>query len=305
MKFTKKDDLIIIGAGKISYSLAPAMIDAGYKIKSIISSKKKKAEELAFKLNIKEFSDNLESLNIKKGIFILAVSDNQIRITAERLSALKIDFPKSLIIHLSGSHDISLLKSVGLKKAHTASFHIMQSFPSRRRRNIKNSFSSIETLSREASEFLFNLSKDLKLNPFQLDSRNKVIYHLAAIFASNFLNAVLFQSQQLFDILGYKEYSFNDIFSPLYSSTIKNIKQTNPSKALSGPIERGDLVTIKKHIREIKRMSCKKPDILSTYLLLSLSLLDASAVKSGKLNSHAEIKELLVKELNKFKQSNN
>jgi Uncharacterized conserved protein len=305
MKFTKKDDLIIIGAGKISYSLAPAMIDAGYKIKSIISSKKKRAEELAFKLNIKEFSDNLESLNIKRGIFILAVPDNQIKITAERLSALKIDFPKSLIIHLSGSHDVSLLKSVALKKAHTASFHIMQSFPSRRRRNIKNSFSSIETLSREASEFLFKLSKDLKLNSFQLDSRNKVIYHLASIFASNFINAVLFQSQQLFDILGYKEYSFNDIFAPLYSSTIKNIKQTNPSKALSGPIERGDLVTIKKHIREIKRMSGKKPDILSTYLLLSLSLLDASAVKSGKLNSHAEIKELLLKELNKFKQSNN
>jgi Trk K+ transport system NAD-binding subunit len=41
MKFTKKDNLIIIGAGKISYSLAPAMIDAGYKIKSIISSQKK------------------------------------------------------------------------------------------------------------------------------------------------------------------------------------------------------------------------------------------------------------------------
>jgi predicted short-subunit dehydrogenase-like oxidoreductase (DUF2520 family) len=301
MKFTKKDNLIIIGAGKISYSLAPALADAGYKIKSIISSKKKRAAELAGKLYIKDFSDNPECLKIKRGIFILAVPDNQIRITADKISTLKIDFSNSLIIHLSGSHDVSLLKSVALKKAHTASFHIMQSFPSRRRRNIKNSFSSIETSSPEASEYLFKLSKDLRLNPFQLDSSNKVLYHLAAIFASNFINAVLFQSKQLFEILGYKEYSFNDIFAPLYSSTIKNIKQTDPSKALSGPIERGDLVTIKKHIRELKRISDQKPEILSSYLLLSLSLLDASSVKSGKLNSNTEIKKLLVNELSKFK----
>jgi len=49
-------------------------------------------------------------------------------------------------------------------------------------------------------------------------------------------------------------------------------------------------------------MSGKKSDILSSYLLLSLSLLDASAVKSGKLNSNMETKELLVNELSKLKQ---
>jgi predicted short-subunit dehydrogenase-like oxidoreductase (DUF2520 family) len=302
MKFTKKDSLIIIGAGKISYSLAPAMIDAGYKIKSIISSKIKRAEELAGKLHVKDFSDNPESLKIKRGIFILAVPDNQIRITAEKISALKVDFRNSLIIHLSGSHDISLLNSVALKKAHTASFHILQTFPSRRRRNIKNSFSAIETFSSEASDYLFKLSKDLKLNPFLIDSGNKVIYHLAAVFASNFINAVLFQSQQLFEILGLKKYSFNDIFAPLYSSTIKNIKITSPAGALSGPIERGDLETIKKHIREIKRISGVKPDILSSYVSLSLSLIDASAVKSGKLfGRHMEIKNFLMNEWNKIK----
>src|ERR1035438_2151310 len=302
MKFTKKDNLIIIGAGKISNSLSPALIDAGYKIKSIISSKIKKAEELAVKLHIKDYSDTLESLKIKKGIFILAVPDNQIRITAEKISKLKMDFPNSLIIHLSGSNDISLLNRVALKKAHTASFHVMQTFPSRRRRDIKKSFSAIETKSKEASDYLVNLSKDLKLNPFLIDSRSKVIYHLAAVFASNFINAVLFQGQQLFEILGLNGYSFNDIFAPLYSSTIKNIKKTSPAAALSGPIERGDLDTIKKHIREIKRISSVKPNILSSYISLSLLLIDASSVKSGKLfDRHMEIKDFLANECSKFK----
>ena len=301
MKFTKIDNLIILGAGKISYSLAPALIDAGYKINSIISSKKIRAEELAHKLRVKNFSDNPESLKIKKGIFILAVPDNQIRLTAEIISKLKIDFHNSLIIHLSGSHDILLLNSTRLKKAHTASFHIMQTFPSRRRRNIKNSFAAIETFSNEASDYLFKLSLDLKLNPFLINSGNKAIYHLAAVFASNFINAVLFQSQQLFELLGLRGFSFNDIFAPLYSSTLKNIKITSPARALSGPIERGDLETIKKHISEIKRISGVKPDILSLYISLSLSLIDVTAIKSGKLNTrHIEIKNFLKKELSKI-----
>jgi predicted short-subunit dehydrogenase-like oxidoreductase (DUF2520 family) len=178
----------------------------------------------------------------------------------------------------------------------------MQTFPSRRRRDIKKSFSAIETKSKEASDYLVNLSKDLKLNPFLIDSRSKVIYHLAAVFASNFINAVLFQGQQLFEILGLNGYSFNDIFAPLYSSTIKNIKKTSPAAALSGPIERGDLDTIKKHIREIKRISSVKPNILSSYISLSLLLIDASAVKSGKLfDRHMEIKDFLANECSKFK----
>jgi len=298
MKFSKKDNLIITGAGKIAYSLAPAISEAGYKIKVIISNKTKWAEDLAAKLKISDYTDNPESLKLKKGIFILAVPDNQIKSIAERYSKLKIDFPHSLFIHLSGSNDVSLLKSLALKKAHTASFHIMQTFPSRRRINIKNSYAAVETKSIEISEYLFILARDLELKPFRIESQYKTIYHLAGVYSSNFLNAVLFQSQRLFDQLKLKRYSFNDILAPLYNSTIRNIKLSSPAKALSGPIERGDLDTVKKHIRELKRLPGIKEDILNSYLVLSLSLIDATKIKYGKLNSsQLKIKELLLKEL--------
>ena len=302
MYFTKKDNLIIIGAGKISYSLGPALSEAGYNINSIISRKIGRAKELARKLKIINYSTNLESLKIRKGIFFLAVPDSQIKITAERLSKLKLDFPNSLFIHLSGSQDISLLKCLALRKGHTASFHIMQTFPSRRIRDIRNSFSAIETYSKAASGYLFRLSKNLKLNPFCIESRKKAVYHIAGVFASNFINAVLFQSQQLFDLLELKEYSFSDIFAPLYTSTIKNIKQSVPAEALSGPIERGDIETIRKHLEELNRISIKYPDILISYLSLSLILIRASAKKSGKLQpSQIQIRKFLMNELNKFK----
>ncbi|MDR3609951.1 MAG: DUF2520 domain-containing protein [Ignavibacteriaceae bacterium] len=302
MKFSKKDSIVIIGAGKIAYSLAPALIDSGYNIQSIISNNEEDARILASKLKIKHYSNNPGSLRIDKGIFILSVPDNQIIKTAEQLSNLKIDFPHSLFIHLSGSYDASLLKRIAGKKGYTASFHIMQTFPSRKKRSITNSFSAIETISNEANDYLFKLSKNLKLNPFRLKSGNKVLYHLAGVYASNFINASLFQSQQLFEMSGIKEYSFNDIFAPIFLSTAHNIKKNSPAKALSGPVERGDLDTIKKHIREIKRLHVKMPDLLYSYLSSSLLLIDASLVKFGKLTeSHHEIKKMLLKELSELK----
>jgi predicted short-subunit dehydrogenase-like oxidoreductase (DUF2520 family) len=300
MSFTKKDKLIIIGAGKISSSLTPALIEAGYPVHSIISSTRKEAKELADKNKIKSYSNTLESLDIERGVYILAVPDDNISILAEHISKLKINFAKSLFIHLSGSQDISLLRSIEKKQGNTASFHIMQTFPSKKRLDIKNSFSAIETLSIEANDYLFKLAKGLKLKPFRLDSENKVIYHLAGVYASNFLNAILFQSQKLFELLDLKEYSFYDVFSPILFSTIKNITETSPAIALSGPVERGDIDTINKHIKEIRRISKKKPELLFSYLSLSLLLVEASMVKHGKLTGdRPALKELLRKELGK------
>ncbi len=231
-------------------------------------------------------------------MFILAVPDNQIKPVADKLAKLNFDFPNSLFIHLSGSQDVLPLNSLNKKGAHTSSFHIMQTFPSKKTVEIKNSFSAVETSSDAARDYLFKLAKDMELNPFRLNSSDKVIYHLAGVYASNFINAVLYQSQKLFDMLNLENYSFNDVFAPLFLSTIKNIQKSGPVNALSGPIERGDPETIKKHIKALKKSTCKNPDVLISYLSLSLLLVQAAEEKSGSLNKgQAEIKQLLEQEL--------
>jgi predicted short-subunit dehydrogenase-like oxidoreductase (DUF2520 family) len=298
MKFTKKDPIIIIGAGKISWSLVPSLQHAGYKINTIISRTNKDAKKLASTFYVKDYSDSLNNFKIKKGIFILAVPDSSIKSVADDLTELNIDFPGSLFVHVSGSQDISLLNSLYEKGAHTASFHIMQTFPSLKTRDIKNSFSAVETTSDIASGYLFKLAKNLKLNPFRINSADKVIYHLAGVYASNFINAVLYQSQKLSCMLNLKDYSFNDIFAPLFLSTIRNINKSGPVQALSGPVERGDPETVKKHIKALQELTDKNPDMLLSYLSLSMLLLQTAEEKSGSLNTgQLEIKQILDKEL--------
>ena len=103
------------------------------------------------------------------------------------------------------------------------------------------------------------------------------------------------------------EYFFDLMAATVYT-TLDNIKKIGPSKALSGPVDRGDLKTIKKHIQAIKMLKpAGKLDpilILRNYLVQSLNLIDVVQEKQTKLKeSHLSIKKYLVQELRKLRKS--
>jgi pyrroline-5-carboxylate reductase len=110
--FNEKSKIDFIGAVKIAYSLTSALLKAGYRVTSVVS-KKISANKLAKKFNLPFNSNNPESLKQDVEIFFLTVPD-------------------------SGALDISELKSLKKKKAHVASFQIMQTFPSIKIVDIKN-----------------------------------------------------------------------------------------------------------------------------------------------------------------------
>lgn len=298
---SKKSKITVIGAGKIAYSLVYALKNAGYNVKTIISRNLKSAKSLAEKFSIKNYSNNLNDFNSQAKIFFLSVPDNQIKITADKLANLNSNFNDLLFIHLSGAEDVFKLNSLKKKGAITASFHIMQTFPSKRIVNIKNCYAAVETNNTYAENYLFKLSADIKLKPFKLKSENKTRYHLAGVFTSNFLVGNFFNSKKVFDIKKInKKYNNFDFLLPIIKSTLNNIDKLGSSKSLSGPIERGDNTTIKKHISTLKKIkgnSEKINDIYLNYIVQSISLLNVVSSKQKKLSKeHLELKKYLVKE---------
>ena len=127
--FSLKSEIVVIGAGRVSYSLVSALVKSGLKVSSIISKRTSSAKALASKFKIKNYSSDFESILPDAKIFFLTVPDNQILSVAKKLSELNLDFRNSLFVHLSGAEDASVLKILQKKKAVVASFHIMQSFP--------------------------------------------------------------------------------------------------------------------------------------------------------------------------------
>lgn len=292
--FSEKSNIAFIGAGKIAYSLTAALLEAGYNVTSIISSRKTSAQKLAEKFKIPNHSNKLSSLNQTIKIFFLTVPDSQIEKTARALSKLNLDFKNALFIHVSGALNINELIPLGKKKASLASFHVMQTFPSKNIADIKNSSTAIETENIKVKNFLNKLASDLKLKPFYLRSDKKIYYHLAGVFASNFLVGNLSASEKMFQITRAEKTNFFSVVNSTIDSTLRNIRNVGPAKALSGVIERGDIGTVVKHLKALKK---NNKLLYLNYVVQSLYLIEVAQSKNRKLNEgQRKIREILAKE---------
>ncbi|GAB4299381.1 MAG: Rossmann-like and DUF2520 domain-containing protein [Ignavibacteriaceae bacterium] len=302
----KDPQIVIIGAGKLANSLAPALVKGGFRLSAVISRTLNSAALLARKTGCKIYSDKIDDIPNSADVFFITVPDAEIQKTAKILSSLQLDFRSSVFIHCSGSLDVSRLNSLKAKKAKTASFHIMQSFPSIKTARLKNSYAAIETQDKNTEGFLFYISDKLKLKAFKLDSSKKTAYHLAGVFASNFLTGNFQSSVEIFGKSKDITSDISEILYPTAHTTLKNIRKESPALALSGPVDRGETNTVKNHIKEIKSLKLtsvvKKKLILLSYITQSLLLIDLCEEKYGKLKpGHSELKEYLSGELKRIK----
>ena len=289
--FSLKSKIAVIGAGRVSFSLVSALVKSSLNVSLIVSRKVISAKTLARRLRIKNFSSDLHSLTSDLKIFFLSVPDNQISIVAKDISKLNLNFGNSIFIHLSGAEDISVLNALKRKGAYTASFHIMQTFPDKKIFNLKNSYVAIETSNKKVESFLFGVAKKLKLYPFKISSQNKIYYHLAGVYSSNFLVANQYYTKKLFDRT-HSGINYKSVFNPISEMTLKNIKEKDVQNAVSGPVARGDIKTVKKHLSALKNDKILR----SNYILQSLTLLELLRKRDKKITlPQKELKNYLLK----------
>jgi predicted short-subunit dehydrogenase-like oxidoreductase (DUF2520 family) len=288
--YSLKSKIIVIGAGKISYSLISTLKRSGFNISTVISRKKSSAKKLAEKFKIQNFSNRLSDIPKDCGIFFLTVPDTELKNLSKEISLLKLNFSESLFVHMSGAEDISALKFLEKKKAAVASLHIMQSFPSKNIVKIQNCYAAVESKNKKGEKFLYSVAKKLKLIPFRIKSENKIFYHLAGVYSSNFLVANLYNTNTLFKKAGVPAINPDELFAPIINCTINSVKKSGVSKALSGPVERGDLDTVKRHIKALRSEMILKEN----YIRQSLSLIELIRKRDRKLSPrHRDLEKYL------------
>lgn len=291
-----KHKIAIIGAGKLAHSLTSALIKSGYDVQIIISRKLSSAKSFAKIFSIPQYSNSIKKIPAEVDAILLTVPDGDIKKVADSLSNLRRDFINCICIHFSGVENISSLKSLQKKGCAIGSLHIIRPFPSKSVVDIKNSPASVEAEDERAKLFLTQLCRKLKLKAHIISSDEKVFHHLAAVYSSNFLVGNIFNS---FSLVSSKSNTPKNILRQITQSAIENVFNLSPAKALSGPIDRGDIYTIKKHLNsldaEIRKTKSGHLKLLrKNYILQSLSLLEVVQAKYGRLyKKHYVIKKYL------------
>jgi predicted short-subunit dehydrogenase-like oxidoreductase (DUF2520 family) len=118
-----------------------------------------------------------------------------------------------------------------------------------------------------------------------------VLYHAAAVFACNYLVTLVKLALDLWKDFGVSSREATRALLPLLKGTINNIDNIGLPNCLTGPVARGDLGTIEKHLSVLESRS---PSLLTTYKELGLQTIPIALAK-GKVNEQKaeEMKTLL------------
>ncbi len=246
-------DIVIIGAGNVATRLGIAL-KKHHNITQVFSKHLANASVLAKKLNTTA-TDNIKSISTSADIYILSVTDDAIKSIVDELPDIK-----GLVIHTAGSIPIDILD----KFNNHGIFYPFQTFS----KNIDTSFDSIPILiegnSKNSTVQLLKLASSLSKTVYEVSSEQRLLLHIAAVFACNFTNHLYNISKNISD---KAELPF-DILQPLIEETVSKAFKVSPEKAQTGPASRNDRQTIEKHI-EILNSSFDDESIVDLYKTIS------------------------------------
>jgi predicted short-subunit dehydrogenase-like oxidoreductase (DUF2520 family) len=283
----EKPDVTIAGPGALGSTLIKTLELSGFSVRSVISRKTKPKLGSDYQhLTVTDYK-TVQPEHIGKIVFI-TTPDDVINEVAERLSQLHIKWSDKMVAHCSGFLTSDILMPIKVKGGSVAAFHPLQTFVEQSDVTAFHDIMISIEGDKIASSFFDKFVLELGGKPLHVNQQQKRILHIAAVFMSNYVVSLGAISDTLVreNIPGM---DFKLLF-PLLKSTVQNLMHSGPVDALSGPIARGDIETIGRHLEELE----DNDPLLTLYKLLGSQTLRI-AVKKGNADSEnlSEIRKLL------------
>ena len=259
----------LIGCGKVGTTLC-YLLKKNHRIVGVYDINKQH-ERRAHKVLHLTRNPDLETLCRKSTVLFIATSDDQIAHAFHAIRPYCTGI--TYVYHFSGLLPSTIFTRT--KHIYRGSIHPFASFPF----IIIPPERSLYPLLVEGDDAAVRTAARLFTGPRFSTSRihrhHKILYHLIGVFSSNFLIGLLYAVRALSRKLPGHKGAFDGAVVSIMKETIDNVDQYGLDSALSGPVQRGDTGTIRKHLELLKHM----PDLRAVYR--TLSLITTSATKKG------------------------
>jgi predicted short-subunit dehydrogenase-like oxidoreductase (DUF2520 family) len=184
-----------------------------------------------------DITDDISSLTAAD-VYIIAISDDAV----VKISK-KLPFTNKLVLHTSGSVNMHHLD----KKNHRGVFYPLQTFTKGAVLNFEDVPICIEVERRSDYELVKKLAIATGGDNYRINSDQRAVLHLAAVFVNNFTNQLYRVAHEITESQGVEF----DILKPLIAETAKKVQTLSPYIAQTGPAKRNDKETIKKHLETL------------------------------------------------------
>lgn len=247
----------IIGAGRLAWSLIPNLQKAGIEVSQLISRDVHKLKTYQDAYSLSSVSTRFSDIKHDIDLLLLTVNDGAISSVAKHLATHSL--PRDLIVaHTSGSIGLDQLSPL---QTHTGVFYPLQIFTPHSITKLDHTPFFIEGKG-DVGEHLTALATKLSSKVFAMTSKERLKLHMGAVMACNFSN-LLYKIAQ--DQLPSHLALDLSVYEPLLRMTLEKALEEGPENTQTGPAVRGDVDTIKAHMRLLET----RPEWLEMYRQLS------------------------------------
>jgi predicted short-subunit dehydrogenase-like oxidoreductase (DUF2520 family) len=230
----------VVGAGRLGTVLAVAMRAAGVEVTGPLG----------------------RDAAPRADVTLLCVPDGEIVRAAEAAAG-----GARFVGHTSGATTLDALAPASRAGARVFGLHPLQTFPRLDAGHLaaprlQGAGAAIAGSDRSATTVARRLAVRLGMRPFEIDDGDRAAYHAAASIASNFLVTLQASVEAVAAGAGISQAEARRLFAPLVEASVDSWRELGPDRALTGPIARGDELTVERQRAAVERVA---PEHLELY----------------------------------------
>lgn len=262
--------LNVVGAGRLGKSMARLFAMQGVRIAGVFNRGTSQAELACAFIGQGQACTQLRQLP-SADLHLLAVPDDALSAVTACLLEVSLLQPGDILFHCSGSKSSTELRSqfpaLDELRIAVASVHPLFSFadPERAVAQFPSTICSMEG-DALALATLRPIFEQMGAKLVTIDAQQKMLYHAGAVFASNYLVTLLDTSIRAYVAAGVPQETAQEMARSLAQASLNNVFAMGAASALTGPIKRGDLATVKVQEEVVRAWDDVRADLYRAFI---------------------------------------
>lgn len=250
----------IVGGGAVGTALAVALSRAGWPVHAVASRDPERRARLAAAAGGARAFAEPQALIEEVELIVLAVPDDAVGPLAETVRM----YSGQAMIHTSGALGAEVLGPAMAAGTQIGAFHPLVAFADTERAvaALHGATVAIEGDDQLAA-LLAEMAEAIGATAVRLAPGSKSAYHAAAVLAAGGFVALLDAIAELGRVAGLDEAGALAIYGPLIEGTLGNARALGIRAALTGPMTRGDVGTLRVHLDALRLHA---PDVIELYV---------------------------------------
>jgi predicted short-subunit dehydrogenase-like oxidoreductase (DUF2520 family) len=275
--------LAIVGAGRVGRALGCRLRELGWQIGPVVTRSAATARAAVRAIGAGTPYAALTRHVLAADVVLIATPDYAVAEVATELARRGgEEWRGRVVLHTCGSLSCAALEALARLGAATGTVHPMQTFSGRGRTELEGIVFGIDGVP-AARRVARQMARSLGGIPVVVRPARRISYHTAGGFAAQHVLSVVEAGTRILMSAGFPRRQAARALLNLARQTLSNFERLGPRAAWTGPLARGDLGTVEKHLKELRKFPREFAEVYVALTRLALRVLAARGTRNPRL----------------------